>query len=64
MCSTASPRVASILVREGTVDFLYAGQSHLPGPGGVGYTAPHEMHGFRNSGTTPASYFNFSAGKK
>ena len=58
------PHEEFILVREGTIDFLYAGQSHILEAGGVGYTAPNEMHGFRNSGTIPASYFIFSVGKK
>ena len=58
------PHVEFILVREGTIDFTYAGESHTLTPGSVGYTAPNEMHGFRNTGVTPATYFIFSAGKK
>lgn len=53
-----------MLIREGTVDFMYNGESHILGPGGVGYTAPNQMHGFRNVGTTPATYFIFSLSKK
>jgi len=53
-----------ILVREGTIEFMYNGTSHLLGPGSVGYTAPNQMHGFRNAGTTPATYFIFSLSKK
>lgn len=55
--------VELILVREGTVDFMYAGKSHTLTPGSVGYTAPNEMHGFRNSGPGPATYFIMSVGK-
>jgi quercetin dioxygenase-like cupin family protein len=58
------PHEEFILVREGTMDFLYNGESHLLGPGGVGYTAPNQMHGFKNAGTTPATYFIFSLSKK
>lgn len=57
------PHSEFILVREGTIDFSYQGQSHILTAGSVGYTAPNEMHGFRNSGTTPATYFIFSLGK-
>lgn len=58
------PHEEFILVREGTLEFEYNGEKMLLGPGGVGYTAPHQMHGFRNAGQTPASYFVFSLGKK
>jgi len=53
-----------ILIREGTVDFVYDGQSHILGPGSVGYTAPNQEHGFKNIGATPATYFIFSLSKK
>jgi quercetin dioxygenase-like cupin family protein len=58
------PHEEFILIREGTVDFMYNGESHLLGPGSVGYTAPNQMHGFKNVGTTPATYFIFSLSKK
>ena len=58
------PHEEFILVREGTIDFSYGGESHLLGPGSAGYTAPNEMHGFRNVGSTPATYFIFSIGKR
>ena len=58
------PHEEFILVREGTIDFLYNGESHILGPGSVGYTAPNEMHGFKNVGSTPATYFIFSLSKK
>ena len=58
------PHEELILVREGTIDFTYQGQSHTLTPGGVGYTAPNEMHGFRNSGTVPATYFIVSLAKR
>ena len=58
------PHEEFILVREGTIDFFYGGESHRLSPGSVGYTAPNEMHGFKNVGTVPATYFIFSVGKK
>lgn len=58
------PHEEFMLIREGTVDFMYNGESHILGPGSVGYTAPNQMHGFRNVGTTPATYFIFSLSKK
>jgi quercetin dioxygenase-like cupin family protein len=58
------PHEEFILVREGTMDLIYDGESHLLGPGSVGYTAPNQMHGFKNAGSTPATYFIFSLSKK
>jgi quercetin dioxygenase-like cupin family protein len=58
------PHEEFILIREGTVEFEYNGEKHLLGPGSVGYTAPNQMHGFHNAGSTPASYFIFSLSKK
>jgi len=58
------PHEEFILIREGTMDFIYGGQSHILGPGSVGYTAPNQMHGFKNAGSTPATYFIFSLSKK
>jgi quercetin dioxygenase-like cupin family protein len=58
------PHEEFILVREGTMDFIYDGASHILGPGSVGYTAPNQMHGFKNAGSTPATYFIFSLSKK
>ncbi len=58
------PHCEFILVREGTIEFTYAGQTHLLTPGSAGYTAPNEMHGFRNPGPEDATYFIFSVGKR
>ena len=57
------PHSEFILVREGTIEFTYRGETHALTPGSVGFTAPNEMHGFRNAGTVPATYFVFSLGK-
>jgi len=58
------PHVEFILVREGTIDFIVGDKHTTLTPGSVGYTAPNEMHGFRNAGTIPATYFIFSLNKK
>ena len=58
------PHEELILVREGTMDFFYGGESHILAPGSVGYTAPNQMHGFKNIGSTRATYFIFSLSKK
>jgi quercetin dioxygenase-like cupin family protein len=58
------PHEEFILVREGTMDFIYDGKSHILSPGSVGYTAPNQTHGFKNVGSTPATYFIFSLSKK
>jgi len=46
------------------MDFIYGGESHILGPGSVGYTAPNQMYGFKNVESTPATYFIFSLSKK
>jgi len=53
-----------ILIREGTLDFQYGGQSHTLTPGGVAYIASNEMHGLKNIGATPANYFVIGIGRE
>lgn len=57
------PHEEFILVREGTMALLTDGKEHPLPAGSVGYTAPHEVHGFKNIGDTPATYFIFSLSK-
>ena len=52
-----------MLVREGTLDFQYAGHSHTLGPGGVAYVASEELHGLKNVGSVPANYFVIGIGR-
>jgi quercetin dioxygenase-like cupin family protein len=57
------PHEEFILVREGTMALILDGQEHPLPAGSVGYTAPNEIHGFKNIGTTAATYFVFSLSK-
>ena len=58
------PHEEFILVREGTIDFIFGNESHIIGQGGVAYMAQNQMHGMKNVGTTQATYFVFSLSKK
>jgi quercetin dioxygenase-like cupin family protein len=58
------PHEEFLLVREGTIEFIFGNESHIVGAGGVAYMAPNQMHGMKNVGTTQASYFVFSLSKK
>lgn len=53
-----------MLVREGTVEFTAAGIPHQLGPGGVAYAASHQVHGLKNTGTVPTTYFVIAIGDK
>jgi quercetin dioxygenase-like cupin family protein len=46
-----------ILIKEGTVETTLNGVSRVVGPGSVIFQASDEMHGLRNTGPTPATYF-------
>jgi len=50
------PEEELIVVKEGTVLSLVAGQEHRLGPGSVILQASNELHGIRNVGDTPATY--------
>ena len=50
------------LVREGTVQLTINGNSHLIGPGGLGFVRSNEEHGIKNVGDVPATYFVVAIG--
>ena len=45
-----------IIIREGTVETLSAGEWKRIGPGSIIFNASNELHGIKNVGTTPATY--------
>jgi mannose-6-phosphate isomerase-like protein (cupin superfamily) len=50
------------LVREGKVELMLDGESHMLGPGDVGIAVAGTMHWVRNAGDTVASYFVIEVG--
>jgi quercetin dioxygenase-like cupin family protein len=52
------------LIREGTLEFFNDGKTEMVGPGGVIQTASNVVHGWKNAGETPATYFIVAIGRK
>jgi quercetin dioxygenase-like cupin family protein len=52
-----------LFIREGKLEFLNDGKPEPVGPGGVVFTASNVMHGLKNVGDTPASYFVIAIGR-
>jgi XRE family transcriptional regulator, regulator of sulfur utilization len=50
------PNEELIIIREGTVETLSAGEWKRLGPGSIIFNASNELHGIRNVGTGPATY--------
>lgn len=46
-----------ILIKEGTVESTLEGETRRVGPGSVIFQASNQMHGIRNVGDKPATYF-------
>src|ERR1700752_4825888 len=46
-----------ILIKEGTVESTLEGEAKRLGPGSVIFQASNQMHGIRNVGDKPATYF-------
>jgi len=52
-----------LFIREGKLEFLNDGKAEPVGPGGVVFTASNVLHGLKNIGDTPASYFVIAIGR-
>ncbi len=46
-----------IIVKEGTLEVAINGQSQKAGPGSLFFYASNDLHGMRNVGDAPATYF-------
>lgn len=51
------PEEELVLIKEGTMDVVQNGERKRAGPGSVIFNSSNEMHGFKNVGDTPATYF-------
>jgi quercetin dioxygenase-like cupin family protein len=51
-----------LLIRSSQLEFLNDGVPQPAGPGDVVFTASNVLHGLKNTGTTPASYFVVAVG--
>jgi XRE family transcriptional regulator, regulator of sulfur utilization len=51
------PEEELMLIKEGTLDVLQVDKHHRVGPGSVIFNSSNELHGFKNVGDTPATYF-------
>jgi XRE family transcriptional regulator, regulator of sulfur utilization len=50
------PNEELLIVREGTVEALVAGQLKRVGPGSLIFQASNQLHNIKNVGSTPATY--------
>jgi quercetin dioxygenase-like cupin family protein len=51
------PEEELIIVKEGTLAVMQNGVTTVAGPGSVIFEASNDLHGLKNVGETPASYF-------
>jgi quercetin dioxygenase-like cupin family protein len=56
------PNTEFALIREGKLEFMNNGKSESAGPGDVIYAASNVLHGWKNVGDGPATYFIVSVG--
>ena len=50
------------MIREGELEVTVAGKTTHLGPGSVAYIASNQEHGWRNAGTTTATYLVLALG--
>ena len=46
-----------IIVKEGTIESMQNGETTVVGPGSIVFEASNELHGMKNVGDTPATYY-------
>ena len=51
-----------LFIREGKLEFINDGRPEPVGPGGVVFTASNVLHGLKNVGNSPATYFVIAIG--
>ena len=51
------PEEELIIVKEGTLESVQKGEVKRAGPGSIIFEASNELHGMRNIGSTPATYY-------
>jgi quercetin dioxygenase-like cupin family protein len=51
------PEEELIFVKEGTLEVSIEGETRKAGPGSVIFYASNELHGMRNGGEVPATYY-------
>ena len=54
------PNEEVLVIKEGTVEVLVNGEWKRVGPGSVVFNASNEMHGLKNVGASPATYYVIS----
>ena len=52
-----------VMLREGSLEVTISGRAVTLGPGSIAYVASGEEHGWRNVGSTPATYFVLALGR-
>jgi quercetin dioxygenase-like cupin family protein len=53
------PQEELMIVKEGTLEAMQNGHPNIVTAGGIIFEASNELHGLRNIGTNPATYFVF-----
>jgi quercetin dioxygenase-like cupin family protein len=51
------PEEELVILKEGTLEVMQAGKTTRVGPGGVIFQASNQLHGVRNVGDGPATYY-------